>query len=384
MSATEVCDRQMPATLPETARIAPWQKEPALDHLFANNVRFLSMAAVVFIHCIAWISRIAGNDSTAMFERGLRQPVSFDVIGFFLVSGFLMEEQLTRRRPMEYLKRRFHRVLTPWLFWFSLFCSILLISDVILGRFGLHAWMHNAFVIAHRVFDGLFSSIYWFVPNLMISLCILLLCRRFMFNLRLGCILMGISLFYGLDVHAQWFPIGNHTQALFGFVFYLWLGAWASRNFTAIQAWIARTSTSALMMLVVLAGSAAFLESNMLAASGSHNPMNTLRICNQVYAVVLVLLIFKLRRPAWPRFIDVRANTFGIYLIHPILLLLLGHVVNRTMFGPIVHLPRASLAATLLFLSLCCFVLLYGCSLALTKWLLGRPGLRWMVGASGG
>ena len=363
------------------ARLAPLPAAPVADHVFVSNVRFLSMAAVVFVHCITAFFWQAGFRSGDWLERVMRQPVSFDVIGFFLISGFLMEEGLARRSSAEYLKRRLRRIVPPWLFWFSLYYSISLVNDIMQGRLKPLSWRDGTHFILRGLVYSQFSSAYWFVPNLLIALCVLLLFRRFLFDFRAGCCFLTLSIFYGMDIYGQWIHLRDHTAALFGFLFYLWLGQWAARNFATIQRWSSRISTPALLAMGTLAGLAAFAESTLLSAAGNPYPMNTLRICNQAYAIVLVFAIFKLRMPVWPRWFNVRVTTFGIYLIHPIVLWFLKGASKRFIRHALTGESRLSASIVSVCLALCGFVIVYGSSLLLTKWLLGHPRLRWMVGA---
>lgn len=362
-----------------SAQPASSQTIPAADYDFASNVRFLAMAAVVFVHCIIPSFRIAGIRPAATLERATHQPLCFDVIGFFLVSGFLMEGSLKRRSPAEYFKRRIRRIVIPWLFWVSIFFAVLLAGDLLHGRLEL-AWREGASWIGHQFLFCLFSTAYWFVPNLLIALCILLACRRFLFDLRLGCVLLTLSLFYGVNIHAHWVPFQNHSEALLGFVFYLWLGAFAARNFAAIQTWIMRIPTIALLGLAALAGCAAFAESSVLCDAGNLYPMNTLRICNQAYAVLLVLAVFKLSGSAWLQVLKVRATTFGIYLIHPVMAMVVMSLIKRTVGESLTGEPAVLVATIAVCLSLGGFIVVYGSSFFLACWLLGHPRLRWVVG----
>jgi len=366
----------------QTVRVAPPEVNFATDHLLVSNVRFLSMAGVVLVHCISASFWLAGCRPEDWLERAIRQPVSFDVIGFFLISGFLMEEGLARRGPAEYLRRRLRRIALPWLFWFSLYFAILITNDALHGRLRFVSFQEGALSIVRKLIYSLLSNAYWFVPNLLIALCILLACRRFRFDPRMvACALFALSLFYGVNIHANWIPFQRHSEALFGFVFYLWLGQWGARNSAAIQGWISRISKRAIIALGVLAGAAAFAESSFLFTAGNPHPMNTLRICNQLYAVILVVAIFMLRKPVWPRAVNVRATTFGVYLIHPIAIFILMNLIKRLIGGPLTGQPAGTAGAIAVCLSLCTFAAVYGGSLFLTKWLLDHPRLRWMVGA---
>jgi hypothetical protein len=226
---------------------------------------------------------------------------------------------------------------------------------------------------------ALFDTAYWFVPNLMLAIGVLLLCRRFLYDPRLGCTLLGVSLFYGINAYTQWLPIQSHTEALLGFVFYLWLGAWAAKNFDAFHAWSARIPALVLIAMAALTGLAAFAEGELLSERAA---LNTLRITTQVYSVVVVLAIFKARRALWPRALNVRASTFGIYLTHSVVLALLINLskpipLQRVMGNA--GIPAEAYAIVLLPGS---FIATYLGSLAITQLLLRYPYLCWMVGGS--
>jgi surface polysaccharide O-acyltransferase-like enzyme len=135
-----------------------------------------------------------------------------------------------------------------------------------------------------------------------------------------------------------------------------------------------------LVAFSVLTGLAALQESLMLAATGDPMPLNALRISNQIYSVAVVLVLLKLRKPVWPRDVNVRATTFGIYLTHPLIILALVCLFNRTVLNRIADLPGSVQTMAVFFVSLGFFTATYGCSLALTRKLHRNPRLRWMVG----
>jgi fucose 4-O-acetylase-like acetyltransferase len=355
------------------------QEKSDANYLFVSNIRFLSMAAVVLVHCIGVSFSLAGISNVGWLARSMRQPVEFDVIGFFLISGFLLEEGLTRRRPSEYLLRRFQRIFLPWLAWFSLYCGMILANDAVDGKLRLDSIRGLILPVCSVVRTGMLSP-YWFVPNLFFALGIFIACRRFLFDLRMGCFLLAMSLFCGVNLYAHWIPAADHSQALFGFIFYLWLGAWTARNFAAIHAWLERTSMLPMVALAVLAGAAALVESSVLAAAGNPKPMNILRISNQIYSIAVVLVLARLRKPIWPHALNVRTTTFGIYLSHTIAIWLLAPVIKRMISTSVAGLTEGAHVATALLLTLGSFAITYGGSLALTQWLLGRPRLCWLVG----
>ena len=361
--------------------LVPAEAKNAAGHLFVDNIRFLSMAAVVLIHCIGGAAVLDGSDLSHSLLLGLVQACKFGTIGFFLISGYLMGEGLTRRDLGEYLKRRLLRVLAPWLFWFSSCFGIFLVGRAVHGMVDFHSLRGSAPLVVHVLEDCLFGTAYWFVPNLLLALCVLSLFRRFLYDVRMGCTLLAFSLFYGLNIYARWLPIEGHTEALFGFVFYLWLGAWAARNSAAMEAWIARISMPCLFAAVVFGGFVALRESEVLRIAGATDSMSTLRIGNQVYSVAVVLALLKLKKAIAPRIVDVRRSTFGIYLTHNIVLLVVFHVVKRTLFSAPGDEAWIGTWRFETCLSLAMFAVTYGCSLALTIWFLKAPWLSWTVGA---
>jgi hypothetical protein len=248
------------------------------------------------------------------------------------------------------------------------------------GKLWSGSLRYSILAALYVLYESISKSSYWFVPNLMVALCILLLCRRFLFDLRLGCALICMSLFYGLNMYAHWVPSRGHTEALFGFIFYLWLGAYAARNFSALQAFVARIPAPLLFSLAGLIGLVALFESSVLHAAGDPYAMSTLRVSNQLYSIVVALALFKVHKPVWPHALNVRSSTFGIYLTHMILMVFVVDFGMRMVFGSAVGPIAGSKAATATMLSLCSFLAIYAGSLALVGWLLRYPRLQWTVG----
>jgi peptidoglycan/LPS O-acetylase OafA/YrhL len=355
--------------------------QPAENYLFADNIRFLSIAAIVLLHCVQVSCALAGLPSGSLPALCFLQPFKFATIGFFLISGFLMGHGLRKRTPREYLRRRLQRVCAPWLFWVSLYCAMVFVQLSGQGQFHSGSLRSNIFQVISVLYSCVFQTPYWFVPNLMIAVFLLLHWRRHLLDLRLGCVLMGLSLFYGLNMYAHWFPNEDHTEAMFGFIFYLWLGVWAERHFATLQTVMARIPATVLFCLAGLIGLVALFESRGLSNAGDPYAMSSLRISNQAYSMVAVLALFKLRKPAWPKALNVRATTFGIYLTHTIVLILLMSAAAQMVSRGVAVSIAGSKVLTATVLSLACFLLVYGGSLALTEGVLRSPRLRWTIGA---
>ncbi len=366
--------------LAETSRTATGTR-PA-EHLFVNNVRFLSMAAVVCLHTLSALLSRAGLSLDSGWGIAVVQAVKFGTIGFFLISGFLLSESLDRRSRSDYLRRRLRTVAVPWLAWFAIFSGILLFAKILRGAFWSHSIEGTVRLLGQDLYRNLFTTAYWFVPNLLVAMCILLLCRRFLYDLWLGSLFLAVSLLHGVNVYAHWIPIRSHTEALLGFVFYLWLGAWSAHHFAAVQAWIRRIPMVVVLAITIASLGAATSESMFLYAKGAADPMNTLRVANQIYSTAFVLLVFRLRGPVSPKALDVRATTFGIYLSHTVMLAFLLSCINRV--GPIRALlqPWVGTLQAILAMPLFGFAFVYGSSLLITRWLVSHPRSSWMVGSA--
>jgi hypothetical protein len=179
-------------------------------------------------------------------------------------------------------------------------------------------------------------------------------------------------------VYTKWVPLSSHSEALFGFVFYLWLGVWAARNVRVIER-ISQIRTRFILGFVVLSGLAALQESSILAAAGSRDPLDTLRISNQLFSVAAVIAIVKMHGTISPSFLNVRNSTFGTYLIFPIAL------SGTWRFAKWIFPDGFAVDVTHpVFVSVCLacalFVVVYGAALGLTTLIISHPRVRWMVG----
>lgn len=358
---------------------APPSKELRLEtrHLFVDNVRFWSMVAIVAIHGIT-MGNIGGVSSS--FVEALTTPWKFGSIAFFLTSGFLLGERIEKCSPLAYLGRRVQRVFLPWLAWISILTSILVASDIMHHRIALGAGVWLA--LWERFYSCLTETSFWFVPNLFVGLAILLIFRRHLRNLRFGAALLAINLIYVANLYARWWQT-SHTKAVFGFVFYLWLGSYASLHYRKIEQWISQIRMSVFVSLALLAGLAAFAEARLLDHLGSADPCNTLRLTNQFFSIFMVFILIKLRRATWPGFVNVRNHTFGIYLSHTIILVLLCDyfsIVLRRLNGTSADVLTSSLpvgiAGKIIFTAVT-----YMLSLAVAKAFSASRSLQWVVGS---
>jgi peptidoglycan/LPS O-acetylase OafA/YrhL len=365
--------RSMLKRLHGKAAAAPANRDA--NHLFANNVRFLSMIAIIAVHTSNAYPVFCHQEPAPLALLCLLQTCKFGTIAFFLVAGFLLGERIERYSSLQYYARRLKNVFLPWLVWYLLYCA--------LRNFCRYTpSSHPIAQISAMLWDALPGSTYWFVPNLLIALAVLLIFRPFFRDIRMGLVFLAASLFYAANIYGHWIAV-EHTRAVFGFVFYLWLGAWASWHFATIERWLLRIRASVLIAMLLATGVLAMAETMLLRFLHSADPMNSLRLSNQLYSVAAVLAIMKLRREIWPRFVDVRAHTYGLYLTHSIVLAVLIAAVKRIP-GHLLQDPfRGGAPEAMLLLPMAFAVTYLGCLLVVRVFLSTR-WLRWTVGVGRG
>ena len=345
------------------------------DYLFVSNVRFVAMISIVWVHSmLRW--GVAPSPSSYI-QVALLQLMKFGTIGFFLISGYLLGEGLTRTTPLQYFYRRVRAVFVPWAFWSFVWFVIALSQDLLDSANHQHlesslrdlGQMYLKFVFT--------QSIYWFVPNFFLGLAIVLGLYRKVPDYVQGPVFLAFSLFYGINAYIKVIPV-VHMSAVFGFVFYLWLGSFAYHHRDSWNRWMAKISWGQLAICIGVAAVSAFAELHMLRKLHSEDSYNTLRISNQIFSVGVTLLIVKCKHALFPKRIDVRSETFGIFLIHPILI-----EVFQVANARIPVSVRDGIAANgplLLILGVATFAVLYLLSLLLTKQIRRVSLLRWMVG----
>ena len=348
------------------------------EYLFVNNVRYLSMIAVVWVHSeLLWGWEAIG--ASRHVQAVLFHLMRFGTIGFFLIAGFLLGAGLSRDSPRQYFYRRFKAVFVPWILWGFLWFVVALSYDLLEGS---HAGSlrYSLRLVVGQYFQFIFTrSIYWYVPNFFLSMAIVIWLYRRVPDYVQGAVFLAMSLFYGVNVYLEIIPT-RHTSALLGFVFYLWLGCFAYKHREAWIRWLSRTSWLQLIVYTSIAGGLALVEIHVLRRVNPHSgdSANVLRIANQAYAVLVVLMIVKWRRALYPAVINVRDETFGIFLIHPILIEIFrvagAHLPASTRMRFLTSGPLVILLAVVGFATL------YISALIVTKQISKVSSLRWLVG----
>lgn len=302
----------------------------------------------------------------------------FATIAFFLIGGFLINYKFTEYTPLQYLGRRFKNTIKPWLFWIIILIILNLIHNWVLHiKSGdpLFSGMNPGDYFLEQFRYILFESSFWFILNFLICISILLIFKRYLYKLWFGLILAVISLLYSANLYQEWF-VTHHSAALFGFVFYLWLGIYLNRYYDQVMTFVKTIKWRWVLIINLILFVFSCLEIIYLAKHGSKDEYNTLRISNIAYSITMFILLLKIGNI---KFIDKRlkprASTFGIYLIHQIIIIrLLPEIFkwnkwNFTTFSLFENIGYSILR----------FLLVYGIAFILTQLIL-KTRFKWVVG----
>lgn len=243
----------------------------------------------------------------------------FGVICFFLISGFLLARTIDTESPLQYLKRRVYSTFLPYIFAFTAIVLLFVFKTYVLhipGDMSVGAYIVNMFL----------NSALWFLPNYWISLLVILCFRKFLRKWYFGAFLLlvtaGHTWYFAYSAHAQ-----SHVHALFAFIFYLWLGYYIGKKKLHLS--FQQFSLPLLLVLSLAAFIASGMESVWLYREGSPEPMNILKVSNQLYSLIAFVTMVRIfKRPLVSTLVNPRKETFGIYLYHMFALVVLTFILK--------------------------------------------------------
>ncbi len=355
------------------------QQIPKKSFGFIDSIRGIAMFGIVIEHSSAfWL--IKYNDyGDKLIRAGYMGFAKFATIAFFLISGFLINHKFTEYTPLQYMKNRFKNTIGPWLFWIFVYLTFAIGQRLFMyfktgsEKFLPADWYDATVGLFFRV---IFHSNYWFILNFLICIAILLIFKKQIYRLGFGLILSLFSVFYSVNLYFNWVPV-EHTTAIFGFVFYLWLGIFLNKHFEQVKFILSKVSISLIISINLLLFAFSMLESVHLMNIGLADPFNTLRITNIIYSLGMFALLLKLGDMGGvKKVLDPRHTTFGIYLIH---LIIIDHVlieILRPLKLNIATMTAIDVAGYSFFR----FIIAYGITFLLVK-LITKTKFKWSIGA---
>ena len=339
---------------------------------FVDTIRCIAMMGIVFEHSVYSSSYTYDNLSLKYIVYiSLIQLSKFGTIAFFVLAGFLLGSKFVSYSSWQYFKRRLSTVFVPWLIWSSIFIAVVLIQQYIVlkDKFNL------AELLPEKIKMTYLYTNYWFIINFLFCIGLLLIFKRFLYRWWLGAIFFVCSLIYSINVYFEWFT-PSHTTAIFGFVFYLWLGAIFNKNWSYIEQKLKHISYPVIIALFILSFACSVLDSMNLIRHQSTDPYNTLRFSNIIYSLITIVLLLKIKNFGFIKYLKPRETTFGVYLIHYILVTNLLPEIFRPFKLPLMQ--DMSLAGMLAYV--CCrFIIVYGITLLLIRGI-SRSRLKWIIG----
>lgn len=292
---------------------------PKPAYSFVDNIRCIAMLAIVTEHTSYLGPYIyTQNDSPYWAYLTSIQLVKFGTIAFFLIAGFLFAENKDNYSVFEYLKRRFDNVFKPWLIWSLAFLFILTIGTLLKALYYGVAFKLILSGLWWGIKTVYLHSNYWFIVNFFFCTTVMLLSKKIIKSWVFGGVLFLLTCFYSINVHTEWI-VPQHTTAIFGFVFFYWLGAQVSIYLERIQKTIKATSSYIFVLAVGISLFLAVQEASHLYTLNRIDPINTLRFSNIIFSISVFLLLLKVKNFNFLGFLQPRKTTYGIFLIHYIL-----------------------------------------------------------------
>lgn len=289
---------------------------------FVDTIRCISMMGIVWEHSSIISIELYTDSASLLLQSMSIQAFKFVTIAFFLIAGFLINHKFQEYSSTQYLKNRYKNTVKPWLFWTLLFITLTILERLVVLFKGLDAGMFTAnfpLYFYKLVIRTLFFSPYWFILNFLICITILLAFKRVLYEKWFGVSLGIVSLIYSINLHFRWFET-THSAALFGFVFYLWLGVYLNRYFNQFKNFVSKLSWLIIWVSIFISFLGSVAEAFYLVDTGLKDAYNTLRISNIIFSLVVFVALFKMGPLKSIQKLAPRQTTFGIYLIHFIIL----------------------------------------------------------------
>lgn len=351
---------------------------PKRNYEFVDAIRCIAMIGIVAEHSIFFDEHVyhpTDTLSNAVFATFV-QLVKFGTINFFLLAGFLIGEKFTDYSPLEYLNRRVKNTFVPWVFWSLFFLAIMVGTDFISASRFNNGYLDKNYgdnLINHLKAIYLYSN-YWFIPNFLCCITVLLIFRKYLYSYFFGAVLFVFTSIYVINIYGQWIE-ARHSTAILGFVFFLWLGAQFNRNLTSMENWLKKTPVLIWVFAAIIAMICGVKESLLLKSMHSIDPYNSLRISNIFYSLICFFLFLRLQSFQLVNYLKPRETTYGIYLIHYILVATVLPEIFRPLKFDVTSIPLPELIAYQILR----FVIVYTTTLFMVK-LINATRFKWSIG----
>lgn len=280
----------------------------SINYPFVDWIRMISMVGIIWAHTPSFAHDQSFSDLNNLpLYFFFMAFFKFGVICFFMISGFLLARKMNEVPAAQYFKNRVSVTLYPYLFAFALIVLLFIFKTQVLNQ-------PSGYTLGSYVSFMFFTSALWFLPNYWISLAAILSFKKYLNSVYLGLTFLSLTAiftyFYVYTDYAR-----PHAHALFGFVFYLWLGYYIGRKrlHLYMENWNLPILIAAFIGCYILTS----YESLLLYNDDLKEPLSILRVSNQLYSIAAFVLMVRLfRKPLVSKLFNPRKETFGIYLYH--------------------------------------------------------------------
>jgi len=280
----------------------------SINYPFVDWIRMISMVGIIWAHTpsFAHDQSFSDLDNLPLYFFFMAF-FKFGVICFFMISGFLLARKMNEVPAAQYFKNRVAVTLYPYLFAFALIVLLFIFKTRVLNQ-------PSGYTLGSYVTFMFFTSALWFLPNYWISLLAILSFKKSLNSVYLGLTFLSLTAiftyFYVYTDYAR-----PHAHALFGFVFYLWLGYYIGRK--RLHLYMENWNLPILIVAFIGCYILTSYESLLLYNDDLKEPLSILRVSNQLYSIAAFILMVRLfRKPLVSKLFDPRKETFGIYLYH--------------------------------------------------------------------
>lgn len=299
---------------------------------FVDNIRFYAIFSIVIFHSCLIFLEFNKNDIIYTFDNqvillSLMQFVRFGNICFFMVSGFLFGNNMSKANNIKleginYVKRRWELLKVPTL----LFSTILACLGILipLGKYIIKGESISLTSIVSTFLINYFFGYTWFIYNLFIGFLLILL-MLFIPKISKWLIFLTlfIALFWGLNPYLKLLNINQHMFTLFGFSFYLLFGYWLGKKYLVFKKIIDyfRNNKIIYLLLFIIITFLSYCESYYLYNFTNIAPFYNLKLSSQLQSILIFFgFCAYFQKPLYPKFLNPKVETVGIYFIHSILL----------------------------------------------------------------
>ena len=275
--------------------------EPAVRFTdVSDRLRQLAMAGVVAVHCT-----LPFGFGTS--DHAVNQVGKFANGMFFMISAYLWQLRDGSSHPGTYLLNRLRSLALPYAVWAGI--TTVLVTGWFYGSANQDFSVSNVleFVFVHTAM--------WFIPQMLLTLYLVSVIVRKIGRAYSGSLFLAITVFYGVNHHADWIEIG-HTEAPLGFALFCWAGYVLFEREDQLKRQLTRVPASVYIAALIVTFVAAWAEGVYLQDDDS------LRITSVLYTIVAcaALLSIAISRPLRGRE-SPRGVSYGIYLIHTVVML---------------------------------------------------------------